>query len=149
MAESLVQDSYNTNGECRITLAEKTFWKRQQSITYPKNSPLTKPIDRQYLKFHNLFFINEIFISHDKYFLRLLLMHQAGFLDHALRKAKQFTNPCSIKQKKTTHESSGRKQEPDMLKLQDFQGAFLILGAGFSFAMLILACEFIYKTIAN
>ena len=47
LGESVIQHDYDKTKKCRITLAEKTFWRRQQCIAYPKNSPLTKPIDRQ------------------------------------------------------------------------------------------------------
>ena len=42
-------DSYERNNKtCKVTLAEKTFYSRKESIAYPKNSPLTSPIDQKY-----------------------------------------------------------------------------------------------------
>ena len=73
---------------------------------------------------------------------RLLLMHQAGFLDYAVRKSKLIRNPCSFKDK-NTNEPSG--EGAVALKFRDFQGAFLILGAGFCIAFFIFACECICK----
>ena len=48
LGEFQVQRNFENYTECRITLAEKTFWRRLQGIAYQKNSPLTQPIDRQY-----------------------------------------------------------------------------------------------------
>nr|CAH0105720.1 unnamed protein product [Daphnia galeata] len=46
-AESLIVKSFQINGNCRVTMAEKTFYGRGQSFSYPKNSSLTKIVDRK------------------------------------------------------------------------------------------------------
>ena len=43
--ESLIDQSYKHNNECRVTLAEKTFFSRPQTFTYPKNSPIRKSVN--------------------------------------------------------------------------------------------------------
>ena len=75
-------------------------------------------------------------------------MHQAGFLDYAVRKSKHITNQCSLKEK-SNNERAGQGEEVVALTLRDFEGAFLILGAGFSLAFFILACECIWKIISR
>ena len=65
-------------------------------------------------------------------------MHQSGLLDYAARKSTQKVkrNPCSIIGSKS--KESG---DPEMLKLSDFSGAFIILGVGFGFAFIVLFLE--------
>ncbi len=47
--ESLIEQSYKINKECRVTLAEKTFFSRPQTFTYPKHSTIAKEIDYEYI----------------------------------------------------------------------------------------------------
>ena len=47
-AGTLIQQSYDKNKKCLITLAEKAFYSRTQCISYPKNSKLVHSIDRKY-----------------------------------------------------------------------------------------------------
>ena len=71
-------------------------------------------------------------------------MHQAGFLEHASHNLIA-RNPCSIKDmnsKKTLKES-----EFLAFKLADFSGAFVVLSAGFSLAVVALLCELIANKI--
>ena len=81
---------------------------------------------------------------------RILLMHQAGLLDHALRTAKENDNknPCSIN-KKNNNRVGQQDGEPITLKLPDISAAFFILGIGMTFAFLILIGEFIVRWIAR
>ena len=46
-AVAMVQQSYEKNNKCRLAIAEKKFYSRTQCITYPKNSPWLKPIDKE------------------------------------------------------------------------------------------------------
>jgi len=43
----MIQESYNKNKQCKVTIAEKTLYSRIETIAYPKGSPLVKPIDRK------------------------------------------------------------------------------------------------------
>ena len=48
----LIKESYiKNNNTCKVTMAEKVVFSRMESIDYPENSPLTKPIDREYVLF--------------------------------------------------------------------------------------------------
>ena len=71
---------------------------------------------------------------------RLLLMHQAGLIEYALRKARETANknPCSRKTK-------DKNEQPIMLKLQEFVGAFLTLGGGSSTAVVVFLGEVVTK----
>ena len=57
------------------------------------------------------------------YIFRLLLMHQAGLINYAIRKlSNRIKNPCSLNGKRK-HGGSG-----NMLRLPEFTGGFVILG---------------------
>ena len=74
------------------------------------------------------------------------MMHQAGLLDFAARKSTQKSkrNPCSIDSKNKDNKNGRQSNsDPVMLKLSDLIEAFIILGAGFSFAILVLFLELI------
>ena len=66
-------------------------------------------------------------------------MHQSGLLNHAIQNSKQkdAKNPCSIDKK--NNEDSGSM----MLKLNDFSGSFVILGAGICIASVTFFVELI------
>ena len=71
-----------------------------------------------------------------------MLLHQAGLIDHAMRKSKQAdNNPCYIGTKYQHRLRQNAKDESITFKLADFGGAFFILGFGFGIAVLILICE--------
>ena len=55
-AVSMIQQDYDKNHECRLTIAEKKFYSRTQCISYPKNSPWLKPIDKEYINTSFSFF---------------------------------------------------------------------------------------------
>ena len=45
-AESFIEQSYNYNNRtCRVTLAKQTFFSRQLTYTFPKDSPYRKSFD--------------------------------------------------------------------------------------------------------
>ena len=50
VARSNVQISYDQlDHQCGLAVAQKKFWKRKQCLSFQKNSPFTKTIDRQYV----------------------------------------------------------------------------------------------------
>ena len=67
-------------------------------------------------------------------------MHQAGLLDYAVHKVQQkdTKNPCSLNSK-----DKQQQKEPIFLKLNEFVGTFLILGAGLSFSFTTFIAELI------
>ena len=67
-------------------------------------------------------------------------MHQAGLMAHALRKVEQqySKNPCSLYSKDKQQEN-----EHIFLKLNEFSGAFLVLGTGLGFSFAVLIAELI------
>ena len=69
-------------------------------------------------------------------------MHQSGLLDHVLRVAGQQANknPCAI------NKIYGKKNDEKIaMKLQDFSGAFFIVGVGIGCAFFTLMGEFILE----
>ena len=66
-------------------------------------------------------------------------MHQAGLLNHALQKSKPVKNRCLINAKRED------KGGDIFLQLQNFGGAFFILGAGFFCALVAIIAEIIVK----
>ena len=77
-------------------------------------------------------------------------MHQAGLIDHAIRKSRErdMKNPCSINDKNRSKQASGKQGKPILLKLHDFGGAFLVLGIGFVLAFVAFIAECIVKLIS-
>ena len=73
-------------------------------------------------------------------------MHQAGLIDHAVRKSSQIKgNPCSKNKNKDQEENTTSK--PMMLKLRHFSVAFVILGSGLFLAAIVLFFELIFRWI--
>ena len=71
-------------------------------------------------------------------------MHQAGLLNYALLKSKAAKNPCKINGIKMNEETNANNQ-PILLKLRNFGGAFLILCVGLFSAFLVFIGEEIIK----
>ena len=67
-------------------------------------------------------------------------MHQAGLLDRAVQMArmKDAKNPCSLNSKNKQQEN-----QPILLELHDFSGAFFVLNVGMGLAFIILIVEII------
>ncbi|XP_046444006.1 uncharacterized protein LOC124194039 [Daphnia pulex] len=116
-AESFIEDSYKINKECKVTLAEKTFFSRPQTFSYPKNSPIVKSVD-----------------------YNLLLMQQAGLIQYAEKRSAVPYNRCSISEAKKI---AANKAVP--LKLKDVAGAFAILAFGSALSFIVLFVECIFK----
>ncbi|XP_046457341.1 uncharacterized protein LOC124204337 isoform X1 [Daphnia pulex] len=114
--ESLIEQSYKINKECRVTQAEKTFFSRSQTFSYPKNSPIAKEIDYD-----------------------LLLLHQAGLIQYAEKRAQMGHDPCRISDKK---KAQSEKIAPLKLRNQ-MSGAFVFLSIGFSLGVLAFIGELI------
>ncbi|EFX82841.1 hypothetical protein DAPPUDRAFT_316351 [Daphnia pulex] len=115
--ESLIDQSYKINKECRVTLAEKTFFSRPQTFTYPKNSSITKSVN-----------------------YNLLLMQQAGLIQYAERRSAVPYNRCSVSE---ATKIAANKVVP--LKLKDVAGAFVILALGSALSFVVLFVECILK----
>ena len=74
-------------------------------------------------------------------------MHQAGLLQYAVQKTSQKNNPCSIDKKNKEKPGQKHDSESDMMKLLDFSGAFFILCAGTSSALVAFILEWIGKIV--
>nr|CAH0105719.1 unnamed protein product [Daphnia galeata] len=116
--ESLIEQSYKLNNECRVTLAEKTFFSRPQTFTYPKNSPIVKEIDYD-----------------------LLLLHQSGLIQYAEKRASMEHNRCRLSDRK---KDQADKIAPLKLRNQ-MNGAFVFLCAGLSLGVLVFLVEMIIE----
>ncbi|EFX82837.1 hypothetical protein DAPPUDRAFT_240814 [Daphnia pulex] len=114
--ESLIEQSYKINKKCRVTLAEKTFFSRQQTFSYPKKSPIAKEIDYD-----------------------LLLLHQAGLIQYAEKRAQMGHNPCRISDMK---KAQSEKIAPLKLRNQ-MSAAFVFLSIGFGLGVLVFIGELI------
>ena len=78
--------------------------------------------------------------------IRLLLLHQAGIIDHAMQKfaSESNNNPCSINPKyvqKNVENQQGSNSSA--FKLKYFSGAFVVLGVGLALALLAFVGEII------
>ena len=70
------------------------------------------------------------------------MMHQAGLLDYAVRKAKQTKNPCSTNAK-------NKENEAILLKLRDLSASFLVLAAGLGSAIVAFIAELVANIVVN
>ncbi|EFX82839.1 hypothetical protein DAPPUDRAFT_240811 [Daphnia pulex] len=120
-AESFIENSYKINKECRVTLAEKTFFSRPQTFSYPKHSPIVKTVD-----------------------YNLLLLQQAGLIQYAEKRSAVPYNRCSVSEAKKI---AANKVVP--LKLKDVAGAFSILILGFILSFILLFIECIFKKMST
>ena len=75
---------------------------------------------------------------------RLLLMHQAGLINYAIRKlSSTLKNPCFLGGKQKHGGSDG------MLKFPEFVGAFFTLGTGLCSAVVALIVELVFNKVCK